>query len=107
MVKKKEVKTTKTSTKKAIAKKVGASKPEPSKTSKVTKKNISREYSLWSIVSGIIGLIFFPIFFGTAGIVLGVLSLRHKEEKRRAIIGLVISSIAILSWIMYLIIYFY
>ncbi len=103
MVTKKEASS---NTKKNITKNVPKKKNEATKVDvkkvKINKKN----YGVASVILGVIGLFFFPVIFGTAGLIVGIFGLKNKEEKKMSLIGIVISSISILSWLIFLIINF-
>ncbi len=87
MVKKKEVKKTK--------------KPVKPSAKKKTKKQkeLFEKYWFWAIVSSVVGFFVAAVIFGTAGIVLGSLSLKKKENKNRAILGIVLGSVDVLLWV--------
>lgn len=55
-------------------------------------KHPGRVYGTLAIVSAVISFLFFPIIFGPAGIILGVVA-REKGDKTLGLVGIILSAV--------------
>ena len=63
---------------------------------KTNKSNKSNVLGILSVVFGAIGIFFFGLLFGTAGLICGIIGRGKDENKTLSLIGIILSAVAML-----------